>query len=135
MSTSSLFEVKPEKPREATDQEEAETRATCSPGAMARASGTVVTPERRISSWVMTYTAAGASWSCCSFFATEVTVMFISWARSMSRNSLLAAGRAAADSRGRRARSRLAARAAVRIGRVPGVFFAKKSGGTTLCRH
>ena len=131
MSTSSLFEVKPEKPREATDQVEAETRATCSPGAMARASGTVVTPERRISSWVMTNTAAGASLSRCSFLATEVTVMFISWARSMSRYSLPPAAAARTGPDGRRARSRATAgTTTVRIGS----FLVDIFGERTRCK-
>ena len=131
MSTSSLFEVKPEKPREATDQVEAETRATCSPGAMARASGTVVTPERRISSWVMTNTAAGASLSRCSFLATEVTVMFISWARSISRYSLPPVGAATTGPGGRRTRSRATAgTATVRIGS----FLVDIFGERTRCK-
>jgi hypothetical protein len=47
----------------------------------------LVAPERRISSWLMTWIAAAARESFCSFFETEVTSMFISSSRLISVRS------------------------------------------------
>ena len=56
-------------------------RATCSPGAIIRTSGRWVAPDRRISSWVITKTAAAVCESFCSFFDDDVTWMFINSSR------------------------------------------------------
>jgi hypothetical protein len=58
--TRSLFGVLPLKPRADTAQEPLLLRATCTPSARASASASVVTPARRMSSPVMTDTAAAA---------------------------------------------------------------------------
>ena len=50
------------------------TRPTSRPGTIRSTSGMLVAPERRISSCVMTCTAAGESASCSSRRATDVTV-------------------------------------------------------------
>ena len=55
------------------------------PGAMASTSGIEVAPERRISSWLITYTGAGVLARLCGFLPTEVMVTCISWERSISR--------------------------------------------------
>ena len=52
--------------------------ATSTPGAMRRASGMLRTPERRISSPVITNAAAGASTSLSSVLDTEVTSICMS---------------------------------------------------------
>jgi hypothetical protein len=50
-----------------------------------------VTPERRISSWVMTKIAAAASVSDCDFFDTEVTFRSISDSRGRVAGSISSA--------------------------------------------
>src|SRR5512146_2507827 len=62
-------------------------RATCTPGARRRASGTLVTPERGICSWVMTKTAVAVSTSACSFFPAEMTFTCINCSLLISPRS------------------------------------------------
>jgi len=76
------------KPREVTAHLLELIRPTWTPGAMRRASAMEVTPERLISSWLMTKTAAALSASSWGLLATEVTLTCMSWERSISRNSL-----------------------------------------------
>src|ERR1039458_8720332 len=58
--------------------------ATLTPGAMRSTSGRVDAPERRISSWLMTKTAAAVRASSCSFLETEVTCTLRSCSRLSS---------------------------------------------------
>src|ERR1039458_2336574 len=58
--------------------------ATLTPGAMRSTSGRVDAPERRISSWLMTKTAAAVRASFCSFLETEVTCTWRSCSRLAS---------------------------------------------------
>src|ERR1035441_3382813 len=64
--------------------------ATSTPGAIRRTSGMLVAPERRMSSWLITKTAAPVLDSVCSFFETEVTSM-------LNRSSKLAPARFCAE--------------------------------------
>ncbi len=50
---------------------------------MRRASGRLVAPDRRMSSWVMTKMAAAASATFCVLFETDVTCTFIRSSRLM----------------------------------------------------
>ena len=64
-------------------------RVTSTPGASRSASITLVTPERRMSSAVMTKTAAAVSCKACSIFAADTTFTCISssmlsWVKSGS---------------------------------------------------
>src|ERR1017187_987236 len=58
--------------------------ATLTPGAMRSTSGSVDAPERRISSWLMTKTAAAVRARFCSFLETEVTCTWRSCSRLAS---------------------------------------------------
>ena len=71
MSTSSLFENRPLNPRAETAHLFELTCATCMPGTSRNSSGSERRPDRRMSSCVMTKTAAGTSSARCSFFAAE----------------------------------------------------------------
>ena len=74
MSTRTLLEYRLLNPRMLMAQAFESTRATSTPGAMRRRSGMFIMPDRRISSCVITKTAAPAlerAWSASS--ETEVT--------------------------------------------------------------
>jgi hypothetical protein len=64
---------RPLNPRAVTAHFEPSMRATCSPGTRRSSSGTLLSPERRMSSLVRTKTAAGEVPSGRSFFETDVT--------------------------------------------------------------
>jgi hypothetical protein len=85
MSTSSLLARSLLKPRIVIDQAWALRRATSTPGASRNASAIVVTPERPISSRVITNTAAGASASRSS---TRDTVVILSANRANAPASM-----------------------------------------------
>src|SRR5437879_2923120 len=78
LSTSSFAELTPLKPRELTTQESAVSFATCSPGTNRSASGSVVAPERRMSSLETIATAAAAPARLSRLLETEVTWTSIS---------------------------------------------------------
>ena len=91
MSTRSLLAEKALKPRLVTAHLLASIRATCRPGTMRNTSGRVVAPERFMSSWLITKTAAAASLAFSAFLETEV----ISTESSSSRESSVILGCAA----------------------------------------
>src|ERR1017187_2745239 len=70
--------------------------ATLTPGAMRRTSGSADAPERRISSWPMTKTAAAVRASFCSFLETEVTCTWRSCSRLASERPVWLQAEAAA---------------------------------------
>jgi hypothetical protein len=73
MRTSSLLPTALLKPRALMAYCAGSMRATFRLAASRRASGNVVAPERRMSSWVITWIAEGASASFSGRFETEVT--------------------------------------------------------------
>src|ERR1017187_5737094 len=75
--------------------------ATLTPGAMRSTSGSVDAPERRISSWLMTKTAAAVRASFCSFLETEVTGTWRSCSRLASERPVWLQAEAAAASSSR----------------------------------
>src|ERR1035438_10227757 len=84
--------------------------ATLTPGAMRSTSGRVDAPERRISSWLMTKTAAAVRASSCSFLETEVTCTLRSCSRLSSERPVWLQAEAAAAANSRRNRNEERAR-------------------------
>src|ERR1039458_489499 len=84
--------------------------ATLTPGAMRSTSGSVVAPERRISSWLITKTAAAVRASFCSFLETEMTCTWRSCSRLASERPLWLQAEAAAATTSSRDRDRARAR-------------------------
>src|SRR3569833_605783 len=78
LRTNNSWELTPLNPRERTDHEVDVSRATNRPGTNLRASGTVVAPERRMSSAVSIDTAAAAFRRLSGVLDTEVTSTSIS---------------------------------------------------------
>ncbi len=72
-----MFAYRPLNPRTDTAHLFELICATWTPGASRSRSGIVVMPERRMSSWVITKTAAATSAARCSFRDADVISMFI----------------------------------------------------------
>src|ERR1039457_6176278 len=87
INTNILSAKRPPKPRAVTDQLLASIRATCRPGTMRSTSGMLLTPERRMSSCVITYTAPAVWLSFCSLRPGELTSTFIRVSRLASARS------------------------------------------------
>src|ERR1039457_2978784 len=87
INTNILSAKRPPKPRAVTDQLLASIRATCRPGTMRSTSGMLLTPERRMSSCVITYTAPAVWLSFCSLRPGELTSKFIRVSRLASARS------------------------------------------------
>jgi hypothetical protein len=98
ISTSSLLAIWSLKPRAEMAQFPEFKRATESPGTMRSASMIVVAPERRMSSWVRTYTAAAESPTCCALRLTEVTSIWIDISSSSDMTARFSKGSSSSGS-------------------------------------
>ena len=92
-----MEEKRPLKPRIETAHLLASILATSTPGTIRSSSGTLVAPERRMSSGPMTNTAAAASATRCGRLDTEVTSTSISSSRLSLVKSTSAAPWASAE--------------------------------------